>query len=85
MSLLIDAYEKRDVGTYDVPGEFLQASLSPKPNNERVLMKLVENFVDIMCEVNPEHAKNVIYENGRKILHMEVLQAIYGCIESSLR
>ena len=85
VSLLIDTYEKRDVGTYDVPGAFLQASLSPKPNNERVLMRLVGNFVDIMCKVNPEHTKNVIYENGRKVLYMEVLQAIYGCIESSLR
>ena len=85
VSLLIDAYEERDVGTYDVPGAFLQASLSPKPNNERVLMRLVGNFVDIMCKVNPEHTKNVIYENGRKVLYMEVLQAIYGCIESALR
>ena len=38
-----------------------------------------------MCKVNPEHTKNVIYENGKKILYLEVLQAIYGCIESALR
>ena len=48
-------------------------------------MKLVGDFVDIMCEVNPEHKKNVVYENGKKVLYMEVLQAIYGCIESVLR
>ena len=85
VTLLIDAYEGRDVRTYDVPGAFLQASLEPKPNNERVLMKLVGNFVDIMCKVNPEHQENVIYENGKKVLYLEVLQAIYGCIESALR
>ena len=50
-----------------------------------LLMKLVGQFVDIMCKVNPEHIKNVIYENGKKVLYMEVLQAIYGCIESALR
>ena len=73
MSLLIDAYEGRDVGTYDVPGAYLQAELAPRPNNERVLMKLVGNFVDIMCKVNPEHLKNVIYENGKKVLYLEVM------------
>ena len=84
-SLLIDAHEGRDVGTYDVPGAYLQARLAPKENNERVLMKLRGTFVDIMCKVNPEHLKNVIYENGKKVLYMEILQAIYGCIESALR
>ena len=85
VSLVIDVYEGRDVGTYDVPGAYLQARLAPKDNNERVLMKLKGNFVDIMCKVNPEHLKNVVYENGKKVLYMQILQAIYGCIESALR
>ena len=85
VTLLVDAYEDRDVGIYDVPGAYLQASLVPKDNGKRVLMKLVGEFVDIMCKVNPEHAKNVVYENGQKVLYMEILQAIYGCIESALR
>ena len=84
-TLLIDAYEERDVATFDVPGAYLQASLAPRDDGERVLMKLVGEFVDIMCKVNPEHEKNVIYENGQKVLYMEILQAIYGCIESALR
>ena len=85
MSLLIDAYEGRDVGTYDIPGAYLQAVLAPRPNDERVLMKLVGDFVDIMCKVNPEHLKNAVYEKDKKILYLEVLQAIYGCIDSILR
>ena len=84
-TLLIDAYEERDVGTFDVPGAYLQASLAPRDDGERVLMKMVGEFVDIMCKVNPEHEKNIIYENGQKVLYMEILQAIYGCIESALR
>ena len=38
ISLLIDAYEGRYVGTYDVPEAYLQARLALKDNNERVLM-----------------------------------------------
>ena len=82
---MIDVYEGRDVATYDVPGAHLQVKLAPRENNERVLMKLRGRFVDIMCKVNPEYSKNVIYENGQKVLYMEILQAIYGCIESALR
>ena len=50
-----------------------------------MLLRLVGNFVDIMCQVNPEHVKNVTYENGKKVLYLEILQAIYRCIESALR
>ena len=77
MTLLIDAYEERDVAVYDVPGAYLHATLSPTGSKERALMKLEGDFVDIMVKVNPEHAKNVIYEHGKKVLYMEILQAIY--------
>ena len=48
-------------------------------------MKLEGDFVDVMVKVNPEHTKNVVYDLGKKVLYMEILQAIYGCIESLLR
>lgn len=63
-----------------MPVAFLQAKLLTKGDNKRVLMKLVGNFVDIMCEVNPEHTKNVLYENGKKVLYLDILQAIYGLL-----
>ena len=53
ISLLIDAYESRDVGLFEIPGVYLQAKLSLKDNNKKVLMKLVGDFVDIICRVNP--------------------------------
>lgn len=41
--------------------------------------------MDSMRKVNTEHAKNVIDENGQKVLYMKILQAIYGCIAYALR
>ena len=35
-----------------------------------------------MLEVNPEHKKNVIYDNGQNVLYLPVVRTIYGCIES---
>jgi hypothetical protein len=48
-------------------------------------MKLTGKFVDIMCKVNPEHTKNVVMGKGKKVLYLEILRALYGCIESALR
>ena len=38
-----------------------------------------------MVAVNPENEKNVTYGNGKKVVYMDISQAIYGCIESALR
>ena len=40
VTMLIDTYEGRDIATYDVPGAYLYAILSPNKSKERVLMKL---------------------------------------------
>ena len=85
VAMLIDAYEGIDIATYDVPGAYIHASLSPNKSKERVLMKLEEQFVDIMYEVNPEQKKNVIYEKGEKVLCMEIMMVIYRAIEYALR
>ena len=47
-------------------------------------MKLRDQFVDIRCDVNPEYKKFVKVVNGKKLLYLRVLRAIYGCIESAL-
>ena len=81
---MIDAHECREVEIFEIAGECLQAKY-PQPNNERVLMKLAGNFVEIMFEVNPERKTNTPYENRKKVFHLEVLQEVYGCVDSSLR
>lgn len=48
-------------------------------------MKLEGEFVDIMCDVNPECKPNVACENGKKTSYLEILQTTCGCLESSLR
>ena len=81
-SLLIDAYENRNVTVFDVPGAFLQPEMPEKDG--MVLLKMTGTMVDLMCEVNPEYIPTVIYENGRKVLYMRVLRSLYGCIEAAL-
>ena len=63
--MIIDAYEERDVAIADIPGAYLHAEM---PKGKNVLLKLEGEFVDIMCSVNPEHTKNIVYERkGKKM------------------
>ena len=78
---VIDAWEKRDVATFDVPGAYLHADL---PQHKFALLKLRGKFVDIMCDVNPEYRKRVRFEKGVQVLYMKIFKALYGMIESAL-
>ena len=81
-TLIVDAHEGRNVANLDVPGQYLYAK-TPKDN--RILINLRGDLVDIMCQVNPEYDQHVIYENEKKrFVSISVLREIYGCIESAL-
>ena len=86
-SLLIGAHEGREFISFDVPGEFFQEEMA---EDKLVLLKLKGQFVDMMCEINPEYKPHVRYETMRygrkiKVLYMKVIRAIYGCIEAALQ
>ena len=37
-----------------------------------------------MCQVNPDLEQHIRYKNGKKVLYLRLLKALYGCIESAL-
>ena len=49
-----------------------------------MVIKLQGNIVDILCNMKPEYTKFVVYENGKAILYMQLIKALYGCIKSAL-
>jgi hypothetical protein len=75
MTMLIDAWEKRDVGSADVVGAYLHADLE-----DFTLIKYEGESVDILCKMNPEWAELVVVENGKKVLYSQLLKALYGCV-----
>ena len=44
-----DAYEERDIATFNIPGAYLHAEI---PADKNVIIKLRGHFVDIMCDIN---------------------------------
>ena len=51
-SLVIDAYEERDIAIYDIPGAYLHAEM---PEDKTMILKLKGKFVSIICDINPEY------------------------------
>ena len=80
-TLLVDAYVGCDVSIFDAPGAHLNADM---PNEKYVRLKLEGEFVDIVCNVNPDHIPNIRYKTGKKMINLRILKALYGCIELSL-
>ena len=51
----------------DVPGVYLHAEMS---KHKRVVLKLMGIVVEIMCKVNPEYLKYVVYEKNKRCLSL---------------
>jgi Reverse transcriptase (RNA-dependent DNA polymerase) len=79
LSVMIDAYENRDVATADVAGAYLHALMK-----RFISMRFVGWAVDLLCEVNPEYTKYVVYEGKVKVLYVRCNKAIYGCVVSGV-
>ena len=79
LSILIDALERRDVATADVAGAYLHAHMK-----DFTLLKVEGPSVDKLCDVSPEYKKFVCYEDGKKVLYLKLLKALYGCVQSAL-
>jgi hypothetical protein len=79
MSVMIDACEDRDVAMADVAGAYLHAFLE-----DFTLLKLEGESVEILCSVCKKYRKFATYENGKKVLYLQLLKALYGCVKSAL-
>jgi len=76
---MIAAAEGHNVAIADVAGAFLKADME-----DFVLMKLEGTTVDIMCELDPSLEDFVCIENGKRVLYMQLIKALYGCVQSAL-
>ena len=80
LSLMIDAQEGRDVATADVAGAYLKADM-----HDFVPMRFEGDDVRVLCEMNKDYERFVTTNrNGKKVLYVRLLKALYGCVKSAL-
>ena len=59
------------------------------PKKMKDVLKLTGVFIDIMCSMNSEYTKHIIFEVNKKgindkHLYLRVLRALHGCIKTAL-
>jgi hypothetical protein len=83
----IDAKQKRDVMTADIPNAFVQTDVDEKNQvkGDRIIMKIRGPLVDMLLEIAPEVYEGYsTYKGKTKVLYVKMLKAIYGMLQSSL-
>jgi hypothetical protein len=80
LSTTIDAMEDRDVATVDIPGAFVQADI-----DEVVHVRFRGEIAEMLVRMDPKlYRKYVRDENGKSVLYVELLKAIYGTLRAAL-
>jgi len=80
MTATIDAKEKREVVTIDIPGAFLHAD-----NDDYVIMKMNGLLAELMVKTDPKmYRKYITIERGRQVLYLRLQKALYGMMKSTL-
>ena len=80
LSCTVDAAEGRDVATADIPGAFMQANM-----DELVHMRLEGTMAELLVKLDPKlYRKHVRTENGKPVLHVELVNTLCGMLRASL-
>jgi len=80
LSCTIDALKKRDVATADIPGAFLHAN-----NDETVHVRFEGTMAKLLTKLDPKmYRKYVCKENGKTVLYVELVKALYGTLRAAL-
>ena len=75
---MIDAMERCNVATVDIPGAFMQAMI-----DKVVHIKFNKEYIDLLCEVDPSLKQYVNMENGRRVFYTKLNKALYGTVQAS--
>ena len=77
--------ENREVATVNIHNAFVQTLATQEPGEDRIIMKINGDMVDMLLELDTAlYSQYVVYENGIKVIYVEVLRAIYGMLHSAL-
>jgi hypothetical protein len=81
ITIAIDTKERRDVATCDTEGAYLHTDM-----DKMVIMVIEGNMVDNMVQANSKrYAPFMVYSrDGKKLLYVKLLKALYGCVKSAL-
>ena len=82
LTAVIEAYQRRDIATLDVPNAFLHSML---PEEQHIIMMITGKLAEIMVAIAPNIYRPYIrMKNGKKVLYVELQKALYGLLQAAL-
>ena len=77
--LTVSATERHKIINWDVEGAYLLVD-----QDDFVLGKFTSESVDVLYNVDKGYREFVAIENVKKVLYLQLLQALFGCLCSAL-
>lgn len=84
LTATIEAEKGRDIMSADIPNAFVQTEIKHEQCKNRITMKISEALVDMLMELDNTYESYVTVENGKRILYVQVIRALYAMLVSSL-
>jgi hypothetical protein len=86
LTAIVDAKEKRDVATVDLPNAFCQTVITDADAEHRIIVRLRGALVDMLVDIAPKVYSPYVTTNkkGEKILLVRCMNALYGSMVASL-
>ena len=83
VTTVVDALERRDVATIDLPSAYISAR---QPEGEVVHMVIRGKLAELMVEAEPTTYRKylTVDRNGNAVLYVKIARALYGLIKSAL-
>ena len=82
ITALIDAKQKRDVMTANIPNALVQTDIEPAEKGQHTIMKIRGPLVEMLIKIAPEIYKPYVSYKKGKVLYVKLLKALYGMLVS---
>ena len=83
LTCMIDAFEKRDVATADIPGTFLQTKMPKGEDDVHVILD--GRMAELLAKIAPETYQEYVHQRrGQAYIYCRVNVAIYGTLKEAL-
>jgi hypothetical protein len=86
ITAIVDAKEKREVATVNIPNSFVQTVIRDKDAEHQVIVQLRGQIVDILCEIASDVYLPYVMMNkkGEMVLLVQCMNALYGSMIASV-
>jgi hypothetical protein len=83
MTCVIDAFERRDVATVDIPGAFLQTKM---PDDEDDVHVMIDGrMAELLAKISPETYSRYVHKHrGQSLIYCRLNVALYGTLKAAI-